>query len=64
MSNPQLSGNNTGSFFKDFLDEKRYSSKTYQVFGYVLQIMVCSFVLFVIIFQTCYSIYIRYKFWC
>ena len=51
-------------FLKDILDEKRYSSKTYQVFGYVLQIIVCSFVLFAMIFQTCYSIYIRYKFWC
>ena len=50
--------------FKRFLDEKRYSSKTYQVFGYVLQMIVCSFVLFAMIFQTCYSIYIRYKFCC
>ena len=49
---------------KDFLDEKIYSSKIYQVFGYVLQIMICSLVLFAMIFQTCYSIYMRYKFWC
>ena len=34
------------------------------MFWYVLQIIVCSFVLFAMIFQTCYSIYIRYKFWC
>ena len=49
---------------KDFLDEKTYSSKIYQVFGYVLQIMICSLVLFAMIFQTCYGIYMRYKFWC
>ena len=49
---------------KDFLEEKIYSSKIYQVFGYVLQIMVHSLVLFAMIFQTCYSIYMGYKFWC
>ena len=50
--------------FKRFFGWKRYSSKTSQVFGYVLQIIVGSFVSFAMIFQTCYSIYIRYKFWC
>ena len=51
--------------FKRFFGWKKIQQQDFtKCLGMCLQIIVCSFVLFAMIFQTCYSIYIRYKFWC